>query len=210
MASEREICNLALRRLGQEAGLTSLTESSEYAEMAKATLPIVRDSLLERHAWNFATVTVRLQPLRDKPLGWDKSYAVPSDCIRVLTVIPEDQYNAAFAAQITTSQPVDTAWETPWVVETQGRHKVLMTNLHKPVLKYIRRIVEPGLFSPGFTDALTWHMAASLAGPVIKGETGMTVSNKLMQFAQYYEGTAILADTRQRRTVSQRPDAPWW
>lgn len=209
MASETEICNLALRRLGQEAGLNSLGDDSTYYETAKASMPIVRDSLLERHAWNFATQTVKPAVLRDKPVGWKAAYALPHDCLRVLTVLPEDQYDAGLANSITAPLP-DEVFEQPWTVEMMGRNRVVLTNVHKPVLKYIRRVTEPGLFTPLFTDVLAWHLAASLAGPVIRGETGLTISNKLLETARYYEGCAIIADTKQRRTVSIRPDAPWW
>ena len=106
MASEVEICNLALQRLGQQANLIDISENSVYAETAKHSLPIVRDSLLERHAWNFATTRVRMPKMKERPIGWTASYKVPSDCVRVLTVYEE--------------RPKD-FWEgKTWVVEMQG------------------------------------------------------------------------------------------
>ena len=71
MATETDICNLAVRRLGEMALLVDVNENSTYAEVAKQTYPIVRDALLERHAWNFATTRVRGQLLAEKPIGWD-------------------------------------------------------------------------------------------------------------------------------------------
>lgn len=195
MASEVEICNLALQRLGQQANLIGLSENSVYAETAKSSLPIVRDSLLERHAWNFATTRVRMPKMKERPIGWAASYKVPSDCVRVLTVYEE--------------RPKD-FWEgKTWVVEMQGDDRVVCTNMKEPILKYVRKVKNAELFSPMFADALAWHLAAALAGPIVKGDTGMTVGVKLIEQARYYELAAITADVGQRRTKQDRPDAPW-
>ena len=216
MASETEICILALRRLGQEANLNSLEDNTAYVETAKASLPIVKDALLERHAWNFATTKVRPAKLDEKPIGWDAMYAIPSDCLRVLSVYSEAALTAQTALKMgaeyyARGASVMSMWHTEdqWIVEMWGPHRVLETNIEKPVLKYVRRVKETGLFSPTFTDALVWHLAASLAGPIVKGETGLSVSNKLLQVAQYYEAVAITSDVNQRHTHSYRPEAPW-
>ena len=74
MATETDICNLAVRRLGEMALLVDVNENSTYAEVAKQSYPIVRDALLERHAWNFATTRVRGQLLAEKPIGWQFGY----------------------------------------------------------------------------------------------------------------------------------------
>jgi hypothetical protein len=57
MATEVDICNLALGHLGDNATVASLTppEGSAQAEHAARFYPISRDTLLESHAWNFAT-----------------------------------------------------------------------------------------------------------------------------------------------------------
>lgn len=197
MASETEICQLALRRLGQAAHITSLTENSVYAEQAKSAYPIVRDALMERHAWDFATTTVRLQRVEGNPAGpWYFMFQVPSDCIRILAVQDDGPH-------------IDYWAKAPWSVEMHGKDRVILCNLKKPVLRYVRRTTNTELFSAMFTDALAWHLAASLAGPIIKGETGMSVSVKLLQTAQYYEQAAIRSDTSQRHIPMYRPDAPW-
>lgn len=197
MASETEICQLALRRLGQAASITSLNEQSVYAEMAKSAYPIVRDALLERHAWDFATTTVDLQKLEEKPSGtWEAMYQVPSDCIRVLTVSGPGPISV---------------WATePWTVEMHGKTRVLLTNIVRPSMKYVRKTTNTELFSATFTDALAWHISASLAGPIVKGETGMNVGQKLLQYAQFYEQAAIKSDVTQRHLPTYHPEAPWY
>ena len=57
MASEVDICNLALAHLGDSATVASINppEGSAQAEMCQRFYPIARDSLLEMHNWGFAT-----------------------------------------------------------------------------------------------------------------------------------------------------------
>lgn len=187
MASETDICNLALGRLGEMCDMVDVNENSTFAAVAKRTYPIVRDALLERHAWNFATTRTRGQLVDKKPIGWKCMYQVPDKALRILSVYSEERG----------------AWieEEPWVFEMNGPYRVILTNIEPVVIKYIQYTTNTDLYSPGFVDALAWHLAASIAGPIVKGETGMTVSTKLLQQAQYFERAAIQADVRQRRTI---------
>ena len=56
MASEVDICNLALGHLGDNATVSSISppEGSAQAEHCARFYPIARDALLEMHNWNFA------------------------------------------------------------------------------------------------------------------------------------------------------------
>ena len=53
MASEVDICNRALSKLGA-ARITSLTEDSVNARACNAMYESVRDAELRAHPWNFA------------------------------------------------------------------------------------------------------------------------------------------------------------
>ena len=197
MASEKDICNMALRRLGQSIGLIDTSENSAYAEVARDCYPIVRDALLERHAWNFATTRVVVPEIAGETVGLGKRYMVPSDCIRVLEV------NAAEGAD-------RLSIEKRWVIESGDDCLILQTEIDKPILKYIRRIKNTDMFSPSFTDVLAWHLAATLAGPIVKGEQGQSVGVKLLQQAQFYERQAIAMDVNQRRTIKYEPEVPYF
>ena len=56
MATEVDICNLALAHLGDDATIASIKppEGSAQAEKAARFYPIARDTLLDMHTWNFA------------------------------------------------------------------------------------------------------------------------------------------------------------
>lgn len=228
MATQRDICVLALRLLGQSANITGLAENSVYADTASAVYPVVRDALLERHAWNFATTTVRLQKVLEKPTGWGTAYALPSDCLRALHVStdptpekdekrkpPHYEPNREVREGLDFVSPEVAAmiehWDyAPWTVEMLGPRRVVLTDMPSPVLKYIRKVSNPDFYSAGFTHALAWHVAAALAGPIVKGDTGVTVGAKLLQSAQAYERSAVAMDANARRVPAYRPDAPWY
>ena len=57
MATEVDICNLALAHLGDDATIASINppEGSAQAEKAARFYPIARNTLLELHSWNFAS-----------------------------------------------------------------------------------------------------------------------------------------------------------
>lgn len=171
--------------------MIDLREDSTYAAVARETYPIVRDALLERHAWNFATTRSRGQLSSEKPIGWEYMYQVPARCARVLSVYAE--------------VPGQMIEDEPWVLEMQGDYRVILTNIENAIIKYVQYTSNVDLFSPGFVDALAWHLAASLAGPIVKGDTGMTVAVKLLQTANFFEQKAILMDARQRRTLKYEP-----
>lgn len=197
MASEKDICNLALRRLGQSVGLIDTGEDSAYAEVARDCYPIVRDALLERHAWNFATARVRVPEIAGEVIGLGKRYAVPSDCVRVLSVFPAEGSE-------------EDGLDARWVIENAGDENIIQTEIVKPILKYVRRVRNTDIFSAGFTDALSWHLAATLAGPIIKGEQGHTIAVKLLQQANASERQAITADVNQRRTINYERRVPYF
>ena len=65
MASEVDICNLALGHLGDNATVSSISppEGSAQAEHCARFYPLARDALLEMGYWNFAMRRVALAQL---------------------------------------------------------------------------------------------------------------------------------------------------
>ena len=77
MATEIDICNLALAHLGDDATIASIKppEGSAQAEHAARYYPIARNSLLESHTWNFAAKRASQQfyiqrPGHPTPVTW--------------------------------------------------------------------------------------------------------------------------------------------
>lgn len=84
MASDVEVCNLALVELGDYT-ISSLTEDTEVARKCNALFSHLRKKAIRRHPWNFASAQATLAQLVETPdFGLLYAYQLPSDCMRVL------------------------------------------------------------------------------------------------------------------------------
>ena len=72
------------------------------------------------------------------------------------------------------------------------------------VLIYSAFVSNTQLFPPSFIDALAWRLAAHLAGPVIKGDVGVSASITCLKAYKESLANAIDSDA-QNRHVFPRP-----
>ena len=90
MASIVQICNGALNQLGASTILT-LTEDSKNARLCNARYTNVRDAVFRTHPWNCLQKRIQLASDTDTPAwGYSFQYTLPSDCIRLLTILDYD------------------------------------------------------------------------------------------------------------------------
>ena len=80
MASEVDICNLALSHL-RVAAIVSLLDTTTRAAACNTHYAVARDTVLREHAWGFAKKRKILIIIEDTYAGWDYSYLYPADCI---------------------------------------------------------------------------------------------------------------------------------
>lgn len=210
MASEVDICNIALSRLGDSATVASIDppEGSTQAEHCARFYPIARDALLEAHTWAFATKRVLLAELVNNWAQWQYAYARPNDCVRAIAVLPKD---AASDYQTVSAWPYPTAPmevgamfsvdpPQPFACEiNDAGAQVVYTNQESAMLRYIARVTDTTKFSYSFTMALTWSLASMLAGPIIKGEAGRVEAQRCAQFAAQWLSQAKLHDAQQQK-----------
>lgn len=206
MASEVDICNLALGHLGDNATVASLDppEGSAQAEHCARFYPIARDSLLELHTWNFATRRAQLAELTNTWPQWDHAYAKPADCLRVLAVIPPDVTDDYTTVAGTNSNGTPftggTTVPQPYVVEINNDlAQVILTDQEDAVLRYVAQTTDTTKFSPLFTMALSHHLASMLAGPVLKGDVGAAEAKRQTALTQAYLAKAAESDANQRK-----------
>lgn len=212
MASEVDICNLALAHIGDTATVSSLSppEGSAQADHCARFYPIARDSLLELHSWGFSTKRVVLAQLATTVSEWDYCYAMPNDALNLLGVLPPDSadpYSAPLAVSpqygyLSMTTPVVGAASyvtQPYVCEVNDTGaSVIYTDQINAVLRYTAKVTDTTQFSPLFVTTLSWHLAAMLAGPVIKGDVGAAEAKRCAAMAQMYLGKAEESDTNQR------------
>jgi len=201
MATEVSICNLALARLGDSATVTSLDppEGSVQAQLCATFYPIARDAMLELHMWGFATkrATLAELDLADMPSMWSYAYAMPSNVIKIIAL--QDQH----AIDDYMHPPVEYTSE----VSSTGA-QILFTNQQNAVIRYVGLVTDPTTFPPLFITALSFHLAAMLAGPIIKGDAGMSASKAMMQYFSMTFANATVSDTNQRQ-IKVKHEVTW-
>lgn len=189
MASVVEVCNLALGYLGDRATVASIDppEGSAQAEHCARFYPIARDTLLELARPSFAMRRAALSPLVDTPEEWGFAYAVPSDAITVLAVVPPGEADDAGLAP------------GAFVLEADASgQRVIYTHVEQAQVRYVARVEDTARFSPLFTAALSWYLASMLAGPVVKGDAGEAAAQRCLQRAMAMLAQATGTDGNQR------------
>lgn len=226
MASDTDICNLALSHLGDDSTVSQVFPIPEKSIQAKRCFifyPLARDSLLEKHNWTFITTRVKLALLSAAPpSSWQYMYAAPDGLLKVIAVIPpdaQDDYSVSFppvsasssGIQFPESESLGAYTPQPYVTEldpSTGK-KVILTNQPDAVLRFTTRLgTDPTRFSPLFVDALAWLLASYLAGPMLKGEVGAAESKRCLQMAEGIGRQAMMSDANQR-LVQPTVNTPW-
>ena len=218
MASDVDICNLALGHLGDTATVTSIDppEGSAQSEHCARFYPMARDSLLEAHMWGFATKRTTLALLGSAWPEWAYCYALPSDVLGIIAVLEQnaaDDYSVPIPQPYSQIGTVNTGQglytPQPFSVETlDDGTSVIYTNVENAVMRYTAKVTDTTKFSPLFVDALSWYLASYLAGPIIKGDQGAAEAKRCAQMFSAVFGKATASDANQRRTkVAQ--SVPW-
>ena len=178
MASQVDICNLALVRLGQDTIAAMYpTEQSTEARLATGLWTPVLRSALRSHPWNFALATAELTPTNDTPPDFTYEYQLPTDCVRALRLV-----NATYGT---------------YKIRAEDK---LVTNQEDAVLEYVAMVTDTTKFDDQFIEALSYRLAADLSLPL----TGNAQMFSAMMKA--YSNTVTMA--RQTDAQEIRPTDP--
>jgi len=140
MASEIDICNSALYRVGSER-ITSLSDNTKASKICNDMYYICRDNLLRMHPWNFAKKRQTLAATSTTPtFDWQYEFQLPSDCIRVLDIYDNE------------------AGDVKFVVEG----KKLLANESSIKILYLSNAVSVDDFDPSFREALALRLASDI------------------------------------------------
>lgn len=184
MASIVDMCNLGLGLIGDEAVVSSIDppDGTTQAVHCQRFYPIVRDALLERYAWGFATKRTSVAALTSSTTDeWAFEYQVPPDCIRPLALLPE-----GFTFQI--------GFLEDYARQFKREGDRILSNVDGATLVYVFRQEDPTRYTPLFVETLAQMMASRLAGPIIKGKEGRAVSKDWAQTAEITLARATAAD----------------
>lgn len=184
MASEVDICNLALSHFGQDASISSISppDGSAEAEHARRFYPIARNEMLEAHPWTFATKRVLLAEQVNDRDDWAYRYALPADCLKPRRVLPDGYTD-------TENDGVTYEWEGASLYTNEATATLVYTYLQTDTTK----------FSPLFVIALSYLLASYLSGPIAKDPSGRT-QNALRAAATAELGKARMSNANASTT----------
>lgn len=197
MQSIVDICNTALRYLGDDASISEINppDGSPQSENCAALYPKARDEVLEQHAWRFANARQALTALSVTVEGWGYAYAAPSDMICPRAIIPGGWQRD--------DDPVDFTTE----IDANG-DTLILTDTPSATLRYTRAITNPALFTPLFCEAVSWLLASKLAGPILKGDAGRTATAECYKMFVYSLNRAKEIDANAQHVPA--PSKPSW
>ena len=188
MTSPVVVSNLALSHLGDQANVASISppDGSRQAALCALYYPYARDALLEARDWTFATRRVTLADL-DDPVGvWLYRYAYPSSCFRISKVL---------GASSDDHEPTE-----PFTVETISTgERTILTDVEEATAVYIHKVTDLTKFTVGAITALSYILASYVAGPLIKGEEGAMMADRMFKQYLLLLGAAGTADAAQHR-----------
>jgi len=188
MASEVDICNLALGLIGDEANVSSIDppDSTVQALQCSRFYALARNQLLERHSWGFATKRVALSLHATATTDvWKYQYAKPSDMLKPLAVL--------------LGAYTDDENRQDYIIEGDR----ILTNVENAVLKYTAVITDTTKYTPLFIEALAHLLASRIVGPIVKGSTGMKLASEMKKLAEktFLEAAASDANNQNNQTA---------
>lgn len=201
MATPTTLCNIALRRVGA-AKINNLESTiGKGASVARDIYDEARVDCLNLHMWNFAIKRVQLTASATSPVfGWDYTYPLPADFIRMGSVHPHDDDQAS----------------TPYRLESQsGDDRVLVTNSNQIYIRYVFDLLDVNLMSAAFRDVFAFRLAREFAfglnrSAALAELTDAAFRRKLSQ-AKSIDGVEDWPETMAEGTWStdRHPDTGW-
>jgi hypothetical protein len=155
MASEVDICNLALSHIGDKAEITSISPpgGSAQAAQCKKFYPIARDECLSDHNWGFAKRRQLLARISGTaPSGWEYWYTIPNPYLVARQVVVELS-------------------DTPIKFEIEGHDThgtIVLAESDVAELWYTTKVEDPSKYPAKFVHALSWLLASYLALPLTR------------------------------------------
>lgn len=183
MASKVDIWNLALSHLGNKASVADPDEASAEANHCRRFYPIVLRTALEAHAWNFATLRKQMAVAENPVSHWTFAYYRPADCLVIRAVL--------LPGSSDDSQEQDYAAES-----NEAGDEIIYTNVDDAVIKYTRTVEDTNRFSHHFVMALSYYLASTLVGPIVKDPKRR---QEMTQLGQFWVGLAQTLDANQKR-----------
>lgn len=150
------VMNMAADLLDEEP-MGDPDDNTKLGRLLRRWHGIVRDQLLQRYAFSFASSRATLTRVSDPAFGWGRAYALPAGFLRPHPLQLEGKFEYPPLA---------------YAIENDGADNLLLlTNDTSAInLRYIRRVTNTGVWSPLFCMAHA-SKSAMLAAQNVTGKT---------------------------------------
>lgn len=172
-----ELCNLALSKLGARRIASFEDNTTTEAKACRLHLFQVRDSLLRRHQWDFATTSKALSRIGEDPLSeYESAWQMPVDCVRIIRLSSGDS-------------------NLPLMDFARRGRRILINGEDTLELVYVSNEVPVNEWDSLFVDALVLSLAGAIASDVTQN-TGKAAECK-QELEALALPTAQTADARE-------------
>lgn len=217
MATEVDICNIALGYLGDQGTVSSINppEGSAQAGRCQRYYPLARDVVLEDRNFSFSTKRATPAAVDIQVAQWGKAYALPANTLKVVAVLPPGGAQVlddllGEGTQFPSYDMLVGQFGMPdfEVEAAPDGTKTIYTNQEDATILYVVRVTDTNKFSQMFVFGLARMLASMLAGPIIKGKAGSDESKVQLQFAEAIFDKAATRDANQSTTHYNRDYIP--
>lgn len=207
MASQLEIYNLALGRIGSDKSVASIGENSKESRLCNRFYTQCRDEVLESSAFPFAVKVVALASVAPNLQlnGWGYQFARPADALRILEVGPLDGAGASIGYWTACHGPWE-AWKREGMMAYRlaladdGNTAVILANSPQTYATYVAQITNASVFTPLMVSVLADRLAMELAMPLTSDPRWLNVA------MQRYERSFQSVSATQYEQEAHGPD----
>ena len=200
MASEVEVCNLALSNI-RAGSINSLNEGTLQAQVCKLKYPILRDRCLREIPWQFNHKLRALAPVTTDIFNWAYAYSYPVDCLKIRRLVGSYEELLAgssnVASRMSDSRVIDLKSQRrqiPYEVFNFDNAKVIGSDQPNLRIDFAGKVTDPNLFSDDFIMALSHLLSSELAVPIVGAELGRALRNDSLQLYKQYLASALAND----------------
>lgn len=224
MASQIDVYNLALQNLDLSQTVQSTNDPA--AGILNRYWDFARKRVLERCYWEFATKAVALSLLLDQSTlstqsqlvfpGWRYIYQKPADCLRGLYVATQygmrlNPYTRSWWYDMSQA-PQWGPYRPPWRQfnldgtnpNLTAKGTAILTDQDSAWFYYVQDITDPSLWTQALVEAVSWNLAAPVAGPLSASKNAKTLANEMKEKSIT---SAMMIDLNQSQP-DPYPDSP--
>lgn len=175
MATNIDICNLALSLLGEGTQITSIAppDGSPNAGNCARWYPMATRACFEAFDWSWATRRVKPARLMDLDNGvyrWLYAFSLPSDMSRLISV-------KASCGEHAPLRFVEYEVEA----NSENGSRLLLCNESEPVISYVQYVDNASLYPTYFVQCVVLRLASMLVGPLRRTDSATNVAAGLLQ-----------------------------